>query len=72
MRAFHQGGVERNQVHQHPEAKFLLKQTPGYSQFRNEKFRIQEQFDGIVTRFAMNIDAPGKVRRQHKIGRAHV
>src|ERR1700745_1646059 len=48
VRAFDEGGVERDDVHEHAEAKLLLQETPEDFQLCGRDGWVEEQFDGIV------------------------
>src|SRR2546426_6016246 len=42
MGAFHERGVERNQVHQHAKAEFLAQEFRRDLQFRKSQLRVEE------------------------------
>ncbi len=61
VRAFDEGGVERDDVHEHAEAEFLLQETPENFQFYGRDGWVEEQLDGVVAGLAMDIDATGEI-----------
>ena len=65
MRALDQGRVERDHVHQHPEAELLLEQPPRDLRFRRERRqrRVEEQLHRIVAGLAVDIHAAREIRR---------
>ena len=61
MGASDEGGIERDDIHEHPEAEFFLEKPASDFELREFKGRIEEKFDGIVARFAVDIDGAGEV-----------
>ena len=62
--AFDEGGIERDDVHQHAEAEFLLQQTLGdFRISEDSRSRIEEEFDWIVAGLAVDIDGAGEIGR---------
>ena len=62
MGAFDQSGVQRDHVHEHAEAEFLLQQPADNVQLWESDFRIDKQLHRIVAGFAMDIDSAREVR----------
>jgi len=63
VRAFHQAGIQRDDIHQHPKPQPLAQQPPQNLQFYQRYFRVQEQLHRVKPGFAMNIHTPRKIRR---------
>jgi len=64
VRAFNEAGVEWDDVHQHTNPQFFLKQSPGDFQSRRFEAWIEEQLHRIVPRLAMDIDTVGEIGRK--------
>ena len=62
VRTFHEPGVQRNDIHQHPEPEFLPEQPPSlFAIFGHSICRIEEQFHRVVTWLSMNVDCAREI-----------
>ncbi len=62
MAAFHEGRVERDDVEEGAESQLLLDQAAQGPAGRPDQGRVEEQFAGVVTRLAMDVDGPRVIR----------
>ena len=60
--AFDQGGIEGDDVHEHPEAEFLLEEALSDPEFGETDGGVEEELDRVVAGFAVDIDSAGEVR----------
>ena len=61
MTAANNRGIESDDVHIVPEAELFLEQTADDPELGPLQVRVDEEFDGIVSRFTMDIDGSGIV-----------
>ena len=59
--AFDERCVERDDVHEHALAESFLRELAGDLELRPLELWIEEEFDGVVAAFAVDIDAAGEV-----------
>jgi len=64
MRAFDEGGVERDDVHEHAEPELLLEETFGDVEFGGTKLRIDEQLHRVVAGLAVDVDRASEIRSE--------
>src|SRR5262245_41995548 len=61
MRAAHERGIQRDDVHQVTEAQAGLQQCPPHLRFWGLEVWVKEEFYGIVTRLAVDVHCSGIV-----------
>ena len=63
VRAANECGVERDDLHEETEAKFLFDEAGADGPFRMFELRIEEEFERVVAGLAVDVDGPREVRR---------
>ena len=63
VRALDQARVERDHVHQVPEAEGLLREPPPDLRLREPERRVEEQLHRVVARLPVDVDGPREVGR---------
>src|ERR1051325_8255574 len=67
VRAFHERGVEGDEVHEHAKAELFPQKFGRDLQFRKLQLRVEEQLDRIIAGLAMDVDGAGEIGRERVI-----